>query len=90
MPWALAAGRSTSPTASSCSVAPEAYRVQERQGGRAGEGRDADRRRGNGAAADPGDRAMTWRWIPEWETVGRTGNGVPVGVGQPTLLIGGG
>ena len=60
-----------------------------RQGHRAGEGRDADRQRAG--RADQGRRwsATTWRWIPGIGTCGKNGQGVPVGVGQPTLKIAG-
>jgi TldD protein len=60
----------------------------ERQGRRAGQGRHADRRRatalrqiraiGNDMALDPGIG-----------NCGKAGQWVPVGVGQPTLMIGG-
>jgi TldD protein len=55
---------------------------------RPGEGRHADRRRADGAAEDPrvGERHGL---DPGIGTCGKNGQGVPVGVGQPTLLIGG-
>jgi TldD protein len=61
---------------------------EERQDRRAGEGRDADRRRGDGDAevrAIGNDMALD----PGIGNCGKNGQWVPVGVGQPTLLIGG-
>ena len=67
----------------------EAYRVENGSVGAPvkgatliGDGRD-------GAAATSAPSAMTWRSIPGIGNCGKAGQWVPVGVGQPTLMIGG-
>ncbi len=53
----------------------EAYRVEGRQDRRAGQGRDADRRRPGGDEADPRHRRTTWRSTPASAIAARPGNG---------------
>ena len=59
---------------------------RERPDRRAGEGRDADRQR-RGRADPHEDGRQRLRHGPGIGTCGRGGQGVPVGVGQPTMLI---
>ena len=67
-------------------TAAEAYLIEDGRLDRAGQGRDADRQRPRLPDQGQGDRQR-----PELDhgigTCGKDGQWVPVGVGQPTLLI---
>ena len=53
----------------------EAYRVKDGTRRRAGQGRDADRRRRHRAQARSAPSATTWRSTPAWATAARTASG---------------
>ena len=88
MPSASAAGRSTSPTASSCSPAP---RPIASRNGRVGAPVKGATLIGDGPARDAPIRAIgnDMALDPGIGNCGKAGQWVPVGVGQPTLRIGG-